>query len=57
MTEENVFVFMLFALGMTFFGGIGFLAYSDLAQKHEFGIACIEAGKSVVEGSCVRIAP
>lgn len=57
MTEENVFGFMVIFAVVFVLGGIGFLSYNVEARKHELAIACVESGKSLVEGSCVRIAP
>lgn len=47
-----VFFFFMFLVG-----GFGYLILNDSAQNERYRLACLEAGKSIVGSSCLKVAP
>lgn len=52
--EDALIPILVFIVIMTFFVGLGFMAYHDDSRRHELKLACINSGGSLVSGNCLR---
>lgn len=52
-TVDRIFWASIVALVVTF---IGVLLWGAMEDSNEFWMECLKQGKSVIEGSCVRLA-
>lgn len=52
-TVDRIFWASIIAMVITF---VGVLLWGAMGDSNEFWMECLKQGKSVIEGSCVRLA-
>jgi formate/nitrite transporter FocA (FNT family) len=57
MYSEDFVLFGFLALVAGIFFGMGFLIYVETGNEQQARLACITAGKSWIENSCVKVSP
>jgi ABC-type phosphate transport system permease subunit len=57
MDSDNFVAGGVILIVMTFIVGIGAAIWLSESGNQEYRMSCIAAGKSVINGSCVKVAP
>lgn len=55
--DDNFVPALFFLFAMFLVGGFGYLILNDSENHQRYVLACLEAGKSMVGNSCVKVAP